>query len=95
VRPDPAAGVITPPGRAVEGVATKIPEIACGGGEGERIDIAVRGIAAKNLMARRRLISRDTRVRPLVHKLVQPIKIAGTESATSILAWEGRCKHQM
>ena len=39
-----------PKSGAVDGVATKIPEIACGGGEGERIDIAVRGIAAKNLV---------------------------------------------
>ncbi len=39
-----------PKAGAVDCVATKIPEIACGCGEGEWVDVAVRGIAAKNLV---------------------------------------------
>jgi hypothetical protein len=39
-----------PKAGAVDCVATKVPEIACGRGECERVDVAFRGIVAKDLV---------------------------------------------
>ena len=60
-----------PKAGAVDGVATKIPEIACGRGEGEGIDVAVRGIAAKDL------VNAGNDVRPLM-KVIRVICIENT-----------------
>src|SRR5229473_271572 len=46
----------------------------------------ISSIFPRTTKARRRLISGDTRVRPLIHKLVKPIKVAGSWFSNKVRA---------